>query len=66
MKTLYEQNLMSYSYLQSYLYYSADQQNPNFNIKRLQLITEQSRTEIVVDSLDTLLYTHYDHPLPQE
>ena len=34
--------------------------------KRLQLITEQSRTEIVVDSLDTLLYTHYDHPLPQE
>ena len=43
-----------------------NQQNPNFNIKRLQLITEQSRTEILVDSLDTLLYTHYDHPLPQE
>ena len=43
-----------------------DQQNLNFNIKRLHLIIEQSKTEIVVDSLDTLLYTHYDHPLPQE
>ena len=41
-------------------------QTLNFNIKKLQLIIEQNGTEIVVDSLDTLLYTHYDHPLPQE
>ena len=56
---------MSYSRLPSYLYSSANR-ILNFNIKRLQLITEQSRTDIVVDSLDTLSYTHYDHPLPQE
>ena len=54
---------MSYSRLPSYLYYSA---NLNVNVKRLHLIIEQNKTEIVVDSLDTLLYTHYDHPLPQE
>ena len=54
---------MSYSYLPSYFYYSA---NPNYDIKRLRLIIKQSTTEIVVDFLDTLLYTHYDHPLPQE
>ena len=41
-------------------------QTLNFNIKKLELIIEHNGTEIVVDSLDTLLYTHYDHPLPQE